>query len=315
MIDVFQEIADPSRRRILSELLDGPRSVGQIVAATGFKQPNVSNHLAKLRQAGIVRTARDGRSIRYQVATPSILSTLNQILRATKVKTKKHSLNNGLAAKIARLGIGGNEVEIDEIVDSLLSDNVEIPKIYSKAFAPALALVGTWWEEGEINVGQEHMATAIIERQISKVMVDASPKPFPNRRAVLGCSEGNYHAIGVRMISDLMQVDGWQCLYMGQNVPNDSFLDAVREHKPPVVLISCGLEEHQEKAIELIESLHKLRQGKNSFLIVVGGYGVELDSQYYTDAGADLAATSIDDFLAIVLPTIRTHADRAKVSS
>lgn len=314
MLDVYQEVADPSRRRILTELLDGPRSVGQIVEATGFKQPNVSNHLAKLRQSGVVRTTRDGRSIRYQVATPAILATLNQILRATKVKPKKHSLDNGLAAKIARLGIGGNEPEIDQIVDSLLRDNIEIPKIYSKAFAPALALLGTWWQEGAIDEGQEHMATAIIERQISKVMLDAAPKPLPNRRAVLGCSEGNYHAIGIRMISDLLQIDGWHCFYMGQNVPNKAFIAAVREHKPAVALISCGLEEQQEKAIELIESLQSLKT-INGLLIVVGGYAVEQDPQPYTDAGADLAATSIEDFLAIVLPAIRNHADRNKVTS
>jgi DNA-binding transcriptional ArsR family regulator len=51
--DVFAVIGDPSRRRILDELRQGDRSVGQLVDALSMSQPAVSKHLRVLREAGL----------------------------------------------------------------------------------------------------------------------------------------------------------------------------------------------------------------------------------------------------------------------
>ena len=58
--DVFEAIADPTRRRILDLLLDGERSVGDLVARLGVAQPNVSKHLRTLDAAALVRVRVDG---------------------------------------------------------------------------------------------------------------------------------------------------------------------------------------------------------------------------------------------------------------
>jgi DNA-binding transcriptional ArsR family regulator len=51
----FEVLAEPNRRRILDLLLEGPRSVGELVVATGLSQPGTSKHLRVLREAGFVR--------------------------------------------------------------------------------------------------------------------------------------------------------------------------------------------------------------------------------------------------------------------
>ncbi|WP_444948490.1 ArsR/SmtB family transcription factor [Micromonospora ureilytica] len=57
--DVFTVLADPTRRRILDQLRDAERSVGELVDGLGVSQPAVSKHLRVLRDAGFVtcRTA------------------------------------------------------------------------------------------------------------------------------------------------------------------------------------------------------------------------------------------------------------------
>src|SRR5262245_10672230 len=52
-VDVFTVIGDPSRRRILDELREGDRSVGELVDALSMSQPAVSKHLRVLREAGL----------------------------------------------------------------------------------------------------------------------------------------------------------------------------------------------------------------------------------------------------------------------
>ncbi|MCG5443403.1 metalloregulator ArsR/SmtB family transcription factor [Micromonospora sp. NIE79] len=57
--DAFTVLAEPTRRRILDQLLDAERSVGELVDGLGVSQPAVSKHLRVLRDAGFVtcRTA------------------------------------------------------------------------------------------------------------------------------------------------------------------------------------------------------------------------------------------------------------------
>jgi MerR family transcriptional regulator, light-induced transcriptional regulator len=65
-----QSLAEPSRRALLEHLRFGSKTVTQLVEATQLKQPNVSNHLAKMRQQGIVRAERLGRQVHYSLSTP-----------------------------------------------------------------------------------------------------------------------------------------------------------------------------------------------------------------------------------------------------
>lgn len=53
-------LADPIRAAILRMLRDGPVSVCEMAAALGARENNVSNHLARLRDAGLVRASRFG---------------------------------------------------------------------------------------------------------------------------------------------------------------------------------------------------------------------------------------------------------------
>jgi ArsR family transcriptional regulator, cadmium/lead-responsive transcriptional repressor len=69
---LFRGLADPSRLAILATLLDGPKTVTEIVAATGLSQPNTSNHLACLRECALVRGEPDGRRVRYELTDERI---------------------------------------------------------------------------------------------------------------------------------------------------------------------------------------------------------------------------------------------------
>lgn len=64
--DVFNAIAEPRRRDILSYLADTERSVLDIVDAMALPQPSVSKHLKVLRDVGLVDARRDGRQMFYR---------------------------------------------------------------------------------------------------------------------------------------------------------------------------------------------------------------------------------------------------------
>lgn len=73
---LFRGLADPTRLGILEVLGESPQCVGDIVVATGLSQSNVSNHLACLKDCGLVRSTRRGRNVFYEISDPRVVELL-----------------------------------------------------------------------------------------------------------------------------------------------------------------------------------------------------------------------------------------------
>lgn len=72
----FRGVGDPTRVRILLALLEGERTVSELVALTGAPQSRVSNHLACLRWCRFAESERRGRQVVYRVADPRLRELL-----------------------------------------------------------------------------------------------------------------------------------------------------------------------------------------------------------------------------------------------
>lgn len=70
---LFQALADPTRRSMLSRLAEGPARVTELAGPTGLRLPTVMRHLAVLEEAGLITTAKDGR-VRTCAMVPEALT-------------------------------------------------------------------------------------------------------------------------------------------------------------------------------------------------------------------------------------------------
>lgn len=75
---LFHGLADPARLSCLLAVREQERTVGEIVVATGLSQPNVSKHLACLRDCGLVHAERAGRHVTYCLCGTGV----EEVLRA-----------------------------------------------------------------------------------------------------------------------------------------------------------------------------------------------------------------------------------------
>jgi DNA-binding transcriptional ArsR family regulator len=71
--EVLKTLAHPRRLEILHRLAEGPVEVGRLADELGLSQPNVSQHLAVLRGAGVVDAERTGREVRYRLSDPDVM--------------------------------------------------------------------------------------------------------------------------------------------------------------------------------------------------------------------------------------------------
>uniref|UniRef100_A0A7C3Z2F5 ArsR family transcriptional regulator n=1 Tax=Desulfobacca acetoxidans TaxID=60893 RepID=A0A7C3Z2F5_9BACT len=97
--DICQTLANAKRLQILNLLKDGEMSVGDMVKSLGVAKPNLSQHLAVMRQKGILAVRREGTTIYYRLATPRIIAAcgiMRQVL--AQILAERGSLSQSLAA-------------------------------------------------------------------------------------------------------------------------------------------------------------------------------------------------------------------------
>jgi ArsR family transcriptional regulator len=98
--DVLKTLAHPRRLEILHHLASGPRDVGSLADEMGVSQPNVSQHLAVMRSAGVVEAERHGREMRYRLVDRDVLVACDVMRRV-------------LARRYARLASMSASAEVD----------------------------------------------------------------------------------------------------------------------------------------------------------------------------------------------------------
>ncbi|MBK8544654.1 MAG: helix-turn-helix transcriptional regulator [Caulobacteraceae bacterium] len=88
---LLKALAHEARLMVLCQLIEGEHSAGALQESSGLSQSALSQHLARLREEGLVDTRRDAQTIYYRLANPNVarvLDTLAQIYCPPKRKRK-----------------------------------------------------------------------------------------------------------------------------------------------------------------------------------------------------------------------------------
>ena len=274
-----------------------------------MKQPNVSNHLAKLRARGIVRANKVGREVYYSLASAEVEAAIRGLLDQGVEEAESEIRVEDATRQYAKAAVSGDEHTCSRIIDNLIRQGISLVQIYQHVIASSMDLVGKWYVVEAIDEGQEHLATAITERMMARVLHFSAPVKKTSRIVLLGCVSGNWHCIGLRMISDYLRLNGWKTLYLGANVPESSFVTAVQEHEPEMVLVSCAQAENEKSTLQLIATLCRLAASGKPFRIGVGGLHVGKNPEPFINGGADFSSISLMAFAEEVMPTLNQRSD------
>lgn len=79
-VEAFRMLSDATRLRLMWLLTTGEFDVGSLAVAVGAARPSVSQHLAKLRLAGLVQTRRDGRRVLYRARDAHVRALIGEAL-------------------------------------------------------------------------------------------------------------------------------------------------------------------------------------------------------------------------------------------
>jgi len=77
----FRMLGEPFRLRLLQSLEQGELTVGELVSELDGSQPNVSKHLQMLHDAGFVSRRREGNSVFYGIADPTVMTLCDLVCK------------------------------------------------------------------------------------------------------------------------------------------------------------------------------------------------------------------------------------------
>ena len=193
----------------------------------------------------------------------------------------------------------GDKLSARELVLQLQEEGMDIAAIYLEVLERALVETGTRWEKGILEVWEEHFiseTTLDIMRELK--LRENRARSF--KGSILTLTPGaELHSIGVKMISDVLELRGYKVYYLGCNIPMNSFLKAIEDKKPKYLAISVTMAYHIDSAKYLIEGVKQRFKNKRP-VIIVGGGAFKEGGNPCRATGADFYGGSLLDIMTFV---------------
>ncbi len=178
--------------------------------------------------------------------------------------------------------------ERDEVI-ALTNEGLELGMdplvILFDGLIPALEEVGRLFEEGTFFVPEMLVAAKAMQGAMDVLRpLLAQTGAKPTGVFVMGTVKGDIHDIGKNLCNIMLEGAGFEVIDLGVNVPEQAFVDAIREHKPDAVGMSAFLTTTMPMFIPAIEAIQEAGF-RDDVIIYVGGAPVT--QEYCDKVGAD----------------------------
>jgi methanogenic corrinoid protein MtbC1 len=182
--------------------------------------------------------------------------------------------------------IKGSSSEALLFSKSIVHDRESLENFYAKVITYSLYEIGLLWEKGLISVAQEHLATSIVMRIMSFLYMNFIFIENSKGKAIITASANEFHEVGARIISDLLELDGWDVLYLGANTPNEEVIKIIKEERPDFIGVSVTMSFNINQVKDLISQIRS-DSSLDNMKILVGGYAFVFGGDHQEKIGAD----------------------------
>jgi MerR family transcriptional regulator, light-induced transcriptional regulator len=194
--------------------------------------------------------------------------------------------------------LGGERHIASRLILEAVDQGTSVKEIYLNVFQRSQYEIGRLWQMNRLSVAQEHYCTAATQLIMSQLYSRIFATEKNGRTLVASCVGGDLHEIGVRMVSDFFEMEGWDTFYLGANVPTPSIVQTLVERKANVAAISATITYHARKVGEVIAAI-RANELTRDVKILVGGYPFNVAPDLWRQVGADASADNAEAAIAI----------------
>jgi len=177
----------------------------------------------------------------------------------------------------------GNLVESE--VNKALNEGADPQDIISEGLIGGMGIVGRRFREGEMFIPEVIMSANAMHKGLDIVkplLTEAGQKLLG--KVVIGTVAGDIHDVGKKIVSFLLEGNGFEVIDLGVDVQNETFAEAIEEHKPDILGMSALLTTTMPNMGSVIDLLEE-KGIRDKVKIIVGGASVNQD--FADSIGAD----------------------------
>jgi len=219
------------------------------------------------------------------------LSRLRSAELEPSVALSPGSRHGKLLLRYLEAALAGDHSNAHRLITEQAQAGVSVTELYDQVVQPALSEIGRMWHRGEISVADEHFATATTQVLLGELRAFFRQREPRSATVVAAAVSGDFHDVGLRMVADCLEMDGWQILYLGANMPADDIVEFLGQHPADLLALSVSTCLLVRQAGELIEVVRASHSG-DKLKIIVGGSPFDLIPDLWEELGADGCAHS-----------------------
>jgi MerR family transcriptional regulator, light-induced transcriptional regulator len=227
-----------------------------------------------------MQTAQSINALRHQESTGHLVLTANEI-----VSDKAIVSDIPIALRDAIYDEGRNYMNVfrDRLSEALLNRNldqaeevigealvVSTPEdTILKVISPNIAHMGTRWEQGEINIATEHLATNFLRQHLLSWML-GGPPPRSTKPIVMACAPDEWHEGSLLVLGSILRRRRWPIAYLGQALPLPDLATYIGQIQPNLVVLIAMTEKSAGQLSEWVQYMPEAAT-KNHPIIGYGG--------------------------------------------
>jgi DNA-binding transcriptional MerR regulator len=148
----------------------------------------------------------------------------------------------------------------DEVRAVLEQANAELglAATLDEVLMPGMRQIGSWWETGRCDVGQEHLTTEIARSWLSR-RISLAPAPRPGPPVLLACGPRDLHTLGLESFATLLAHEGQAFRLLGARTPERTLVTAITATSAGAVVLVSHLATQRRPAVEALRAAEATR--------------------------------------------------------
>lgn len=187
-----------------------------------------------------------------------------------------------------------------KVVQAAQAAGMPVAAIYTEVIVPALRQIGEGWHRGQVTIAQEHAATQLATRIVSRLSAQISRRGVSKGTVVIGTTATEKHTLPVMIAADLIRNEGFEVLDLGSNLPAESFAEIVASQQRLVAVgISVTAADQTEEIATTIAAIREHVEVP----ILLGGAAID-GEQHAKLLGADFGARNAAEIIPKLLELV-----------
>jgi excisionase family DNA binding protein len=180
-----------------------------------------------------------------------------------------------------------------KVVEAAQASGKDLRALYEDLLIPAMHTIGDRWESGAVTVAEEHAASQLMVRIISRLSSQITRRGVSKGTLVVGTSAIELHVLPLMIAADLIRLEGFDVLDLGCNLPADSFAEIVAKQQR---LIAVGVSATSlDQVGDIRETIEALRDSID-VPIFLGGSAIN-GADHARLLGADFGGPKVSDVM------------------